>query len=115
MNTNWSDELRGLDVIGPTRDLWAEAVARAGSGAPRRAWRRRTVVAVAVAALAFAGAASAFAYRLLSPSPGFTAGLSGLQSLPTVPWPASIPTDVLAKAAYLVGITPDEAKHSLRL
>jgi len=113
MSTNWSDELRILDGVGPTRDLWEDAVARVGFAPPRRAWRRRT--AVAVTALVFAAAASAFAYRLLSPSPGFTAGLSGLESLPTVPWPSSIPTDSLPGLASATGLTPDQAEHSMRL
>ncbi|HEY2354014.1 MAG TPA: hypothetical protein VGH79_03835 [Gaiellaceae bacterium] len=113
MSTNWSEELRPLDAVGPTRDLWEDALVRAGSAAPSRAWRRRTVVALAV--LAFAGIASAFAYRLLSPSPGFTAGLSGLESLPTVPWPASMPEGSLPMLASGIGLTPSEAKQRLRL
>jgi hypothetical protein len=113
MNTNWPDELRALDAVGPARDLWAEALARAGSAGPRSAWRRRAVIAIAV--LAFVGAASAFAYRLLSPSPGFTAGLSGLESLPTVPWPSSMPTGGVPMDARATGLTTDQALHSLRL
>jgi hypothetical protein len=115
MSTNWSNELRALDRVAPSRDLWAAAVARAESLSPRRARSRRTIVAIAVAALALAGAASAFAYHVLSPSPGFTAGLSGLESLPTVPWPSSIPTDGLPSLASATGLTADQAEHSLRL
>lgn len=115
MNTNWPDELRSLDGVSSSRDLWADAVARAADPRPRRTPRRRTVVAVAVAALALAGAASAFAYHVLSPSPGFTAGLSGLESLPTVPWPASMPTDSLPDIASATGLTVSEAEQRLRL
>lgn len=129
MNVNWSDELQALDRVGPSRDLWADALARAEQTRrhPRpadglitaltgvRSWRRRTAVAVSVAALAFIGAASALAYGLLGPSPGFTAGLSGLESLPTVPWPASMPTDSLPQLASATGLTASEAEQRLRL
>jgi hypothetical protein len=115
MSTNWSDELRALDDVAPSRDLWAAAVARAESLPPRRVRSRRTIVAIAVAALALAGAASAFAYHVLSPSPGFTAGLSGLESLSTVPWPASMPTDSLPHLASATGLTASEAEQRLRL
>lgn len=115
MNTNWSDELRALDGVAPERDLWADALARVGSPSPRRAWGRRTVVAFAASALVLIGAASAFAYHYLGPSPGFTAGLSGLESLPTVPWPASMPTDSLPQLASATGLTASEAEQRLRL
>ena len=62
---SWSDELRALDRVEPTRDLWADALARAASppsrarGGSRGLWsgRRRTVVLVA--ALGVAGLAAA--------------------------------------------------------
>ena len=65
MNVNWSDELRVLDRVGPSRDLWADALARAASSplrrgradrglnwasAPRLRPPRRRVVLIAVAA-----------------------------------------------------------------
>jgi hypothetical protein len=115
MSTNWPDELRTLDRVGPSRDLWTDALARSEAFSPRHVRPRRTVVAIAVAALALVGAASAFAYHELSPSPGFTAGLSGLESLPTVPWPSSIPTDGLPDLASATGLTAGQAEHSLRL
>jgi hypothetical protein len=115
MSTNWSDELRALDRVAPSRDLWTEAVARAESFPARRLRNRRTIVAVAVAALALAGAASAFAYHVLSPSPGFTAGLSGLESLPTVSWPSGIPTDGLPQLASATGLTAAQAEQRIRL
>ncbi|HZS30243.1 MAG TPA: hypothetical protein VFA37_03190 [Gaiellaceae bacterium] len=115
MSTNWPEELRSLDGVAPSRDLWADAVARATAPRPRPARSRRSVVAVAVVALALIGAASAFAYHELSPSPGFTAGLSSLESLPTVPWPSSMPTDSLPQLASATGLTVDQAEHSLRL
>jgi hypothetical protein len=128
MNVNWSDQLRALDRVGPSRDLWADALARAQSPRPlstaggvfaalawTRSWRRRTVVAVSVAVLAALGAGSALAYHFLGPSPGFTAGLSGLESLPTVPWPPSIPKDSLPHLAEATGLTASEAEQRLRL
>jgi hypothetical protein len=129
MNTSWSDELRALDQVGPSRDLWAEALARAESRHPRgltrpgrfhalawvRSWPRRTAVAVSVAVLAAAGAGSALAYHYFGPSPGFTAGLSGLNSLPTVPWPSSIPTDGLDGLASATGLTANQAEQRMRL
>jgi hypothetical protein len=129
MNKSWSDELQGLDQVGPSRDLWAEALARAASSHPRspvtrgrfhmlasmRSWRRRTAVAVSVAVLAALGAGSALAYRYLGPSPGFTAGLSGLESLPTVPWPSSIPKDGLPQLASATGLTASQAEQRMRL
>lgn len=129
MNENWSRELEALDRVGPSRDLWAEAVARAQSPRPRRrrapgrfhalawvrSWRRRTAVAVSVGVLAAAGAGSALAYHYLGPSPGFTAGLSGLNSLPTVPWPSSIPRDGLPQLASATGLTAGQAEQRMRL
>ena len=129
MNGNWSDELQALDRVGPSRDLWAEALARAESShrsrlatpdgfhalAWVRSWRRRTAVAVSVAVLAAAGAGSALAYQYLGPSPGFTAGLSGLNSLPTVPWPSSIPKDGLPQLASATGLTASQAEQRMRL
>jgi hypothetical protein len=66
MNDNWSNELQALDRVGPSRDLWADALARAASPARRGspdlsrkwAWRRRTVV-LAVTALGIVGLAAA--------------------------------------------------------
>jgi hypothetical protein len=60
---NWPDELQALDRVAPSRDLWADALARAASSRPRAgrgllglsrmpSWRRRSVVLVAVAFLA---------------------------------------------------------------
>jgi hypothetical protein len=129
MNENWSDELRALDLVGPSRDLWAEALARAESSRPRysdthgrfdvlarmRSWRRRTAVAVGVAVLASVAAGSALAYHYLGPSPGFSAGLSGLESLPTVPWPSSIQTSALPDMASSTGLTVSETKQRMRL
>lgn len=129
MNKSWFDELRALDQVGPSRDLWAEALARAESLRPRRlatpgrfhafarvrSWRRRTAVAVSVAVLAAAGAGSALAYHYLGPSPGFTAGLSGLNGLPTVPWPSSIPKDGLPQLASATGLTASQAEQRMRL
>ena len=129
MNKNWSDELRALDHVGPSRDLWADAFARAESLSLRhaansgrfhalawvRSWRRRTAIAVSVAVLAAAGAGSALAYHYLGPSPGFTAGLSGLNSLPTVPWPSSIPKDGLPQLASATGLTASQAEQRMRL
>jgi hypothetical protein len=80
-----------------------------------RSWRRRTAVAVSVAVLAGLGAGSALAYHFLGPSPGFTAGLTGLESLPTVPWPSSIPKDSLPQLAEATGLSPSEAEQRLRL
>jgi hypothetical protein len=128
MNENWSDELQALDRVSPSRDLWAEALARAESSHRRlttanrshalarvRSWRRRTAVAISVALLAAVGAGSALAYHYLGPSPGFTAGLSGLNSLPTVPWPSSIPTDGLSSMASATGLTAGQAEQRMRL
>jgi hypothetical protein len=126
MNVNWSDELRALDLIGPSRDLWADALARVESPRPRRrtgggglawmrSWRRRTAVAVGVAVLAALGAGSALAYHFLGPSPGFTAGLTGLESLPTAPWPPSIPREGLPLLAKGTGLTASEAEQRMRL
>lgn len=127
MNANWSDQLRALDRVTPARDLWADALARAAStqpgysrvGLPSRAlvglrsWRRRTAVAVGVIVLAAAG--SAFAYTYLGPSPGFSAGLTALDELPTVSWPSSLPRDSLPQLAEATGLTPSQAEHRLRL
>lgn len=129
MNVNWSDELRALDQVSPTRDLWADALARATSprraqrraGAPflrlawMRSWRRRTAVAVSVAVLAAVGAGTAVAYHLLGPSPGFTAGLSSLDTLPPVPWPSSLPKEELPNLAKATGLTASQAEQRLRL
>ncbi len=113
MSMNWSDELRSLDRVGPSRDLWADVLARGAAPRARRVRLRRALVAVA--AVVLVGAATAFAYRLLSPSPGFTAGLTGLESLPTVPWPADMPKGSLPMLARGTGLTPSEAEHRLRL
>lgn len=126
MNVNWSDELQGLDRVGPSRDLWAEALARAVSPRRRaghrspgltrmRSWRRRSVVLVGVVLLAAVTAASAVAYHYLGPSPGFSAGLSSLDNLPPAPWPSSLPRDALDNAAGVAGLTPDQALARLRL
>jgi hypothetical protein len=69
MNVNWSNELQALDRVAPSRDLWADALARAASRQPPArgrlrglsrmwAWRRRTVV-LATTALGIAGLAAA--------------------------------------------------------
>ena len=69
MNAKWPNELRRLDQVAPSRDLWAEALARAASPRPpdRRGlsglgwvWdsRRRTAV-LAATALGIAGLAAA--------------------------------------------------------
>lgn len=113
MSTNWSDELRGLDDVGPSRDLWADAVERAG--APRLRGRRPSRLFVVAAAVTLVGAATAFGYRILSPSPGFTAGLTGLESLPTVPWPSDMPKGSLPMLARAIEVTPSEAERRLRL
>jgi hypothetical protein len=126
MNVNWSDELQALDRVAPSHDLWADALARAASPRPRagrafrglsrmRSWRRHSVVLVGVALLAAIGAASAVAYHYLGPSPGFSAGLSSLDELPTAPWPASLPRTALDNEAAAAGLTPDEAAQRLRL
>jgi hypothetical protein len=126
MNMNWSDELRVLERVAPSRDLWADALARATSPRPRsgrgfrglnwtRSWRRRSVVLVGVGFLAAVGAASAVAYHYLGPSPGFSAGLSSLDKLPPAPWPASLPRTALDNEAAATGLTPDEAAQRLRL
>jgi hypothetical protein len=54
MNVNWSDELHALDRVEPSRDLWADALARA---TPRRRGRLRiaaprTRLALVVVAIA---------------------------------------------------------------
>jgi len=64
---NWSNELRALDRVAPSRDLWADALARAAS--PRRPalrsrrepnWvSRRRAVVLAATALGIAGVAAA--------------------------------------------------------
>ncbi len=125
MNVNWSDELQGLDRVGPSRDLWADALARAASPRPRaghhspgltrmRSWRRRSIVLVGVAFLAAVTAASAVAYHYLGPSPGFSAGLSSLDNLPPAPWPSSLPGGLAAEAAA-TGLTASQAEQRLRL
>jgi hypothetical protein len=126
MNVNWSEELRALDRVGPSRDLWADALARVEAHHPRhrtggsalasmRSWRRRTAVAASAAVLVALGAGSALAYHYLGPSPGFTAGLTGLESLPTAPWPSTIPTDGLPQMAEATGLTAREAEQRMRL
>lgn len=126
MTMNWRNELHALDDVGPSRDLWADALARAGSSIPsvRTGWRllgwmpswsRRSFVLVGVALLAAIGAASALAYHYLGPSPGFSAGLSSLNSLPTAEWPSSLPRTALDNAAAPTGLTPTEAAQRLRL
>jgi hypothetical protein len=126
MNVNWSEELQALDRVSPSRDLWADALARVESHRPLRrtsggvfgglrSWRRRTAVAVSITVLAALGAGSALAYHYLGPSPGFTAGLTGLESLPTAPWPSSIPKDALPHLAAGTGLTASEAEQRIRL
>jgi len=128
VNVNWSDELHALDELAPSRDLWADALARAESihshrdtpgpahGLTRmRSWRRRTAVTVGVALLAAVGAGSALGYHYLAPSPGFSAGLSSLNNLPAVPWPSSLPTGGLPQEAAAVGLTSSQAEQRLRL
>lgn len=67
MNSSWSDELRALDRVAPSRDLWADALNRAASSRPHasrrarglnwtRSQRQRTVVLAA--GLAIAGLAA---------------------------------------------------------
>jgi hypothetical protein len=68
MSVNWSNELRGLDRVGPSRDLWADALARAAAHRPpdRRGFRRlsrtpsrrRGTLLLAAAALGIAGLAA---------------------------------------------------------
>jgi hypothetical protein len=129
MTVNWPDELQALDRVGPSRDLWADALARTGSTRPHqrtpdrrfhgllwiRSLHRRTAVAVSVVLLAAIGAASAVAYHYLGPSPGFSAGLSAFDRLPQATWPSSIPRFALDRSAEAVGITPTEAERRLRL
>lgn len=126
MRANWPDDLEAFDRIGPSRDLWSEAIARAesrrhrGSRRPRgvpwmRSAPRRTFISVGLAVLAVGSAGSALAYHYLGPSPGLTAGLSSFDTLPQASWPASQPTDVLGHAAAAVGITTNQAAQGLRL
>lgn len=126
MNVSWSDELEVLDRVGPSRDLWADARARAASPRPKvgrgfrglsrmRSWRRRSIVLAGVAVVAAVSAASAVAYHYLGPSPGFSAGLSSLNNLPPASWPSSLPRDALDNEAGVVGLTPDQALDRLRL
>jgi hypothetical protein len=129
MNMNWSDELQALDQVGPSRDVWADALARSESSsrdrctvdgrsvglARMRSWPRRSAVAVSVALLAALGAGSALAYEYLGPSPGFTAGLSALNTLPPVAWPSSLPSGALADEAGAIGLTASQAGQRLRL
>lgn len=89
---------------------------RAGRGStvvPR--WRTRAVVIAAAVFIAVVVGASALAYRLLGPSPGFTAGVSAFERLPQAEWPSSIPRVALEHSAPVVGLTPDEAEARLRL
>ena len=70
MTASWRDELRVLDRVGPTRDLWADALTRAGSrGHSPPPSRRRLIVALAIAGLV-AAAAAGFGISLLVRSPG---------------------------------------------
>jgi hypothetical protein len=65
MTTDWREELRVLDSVAPTRDLWADALARAGS--PHRtspSSRRRLMVAMAIVGL-LAAAATGFGISVL--------------------------------------------------
>lgn len=129
MNVNWSDELQALDQVGSSRDLWADALARAESPSSdrrtadgrspglawMRSWPRRTAVAVSVTVLAGLGAGSALAYHYLGPSPGFSAGLSALNKLPPVAWPSSLPKGGLADEAAATGLAASQAEQRLRL
>lgn len=89
---------------------------RAGRGStflPR--WRTRAVVIAAAVLIAAGVGATALAYRLLGPSPGFTAGVSSFERLPQAEWPSSMPRVALERSAPVVGLTPDEAEARLRL
>jgi hypothetical protein len=79
---SWSDELRELDRVGPTHDLWADALARGGSPRPpaRRAFRRlswprstrrRTVVLGTAVGIAGVAAVIVVALGTFSASPAY--------------------------------------------
>lgn len=78
-------------------------------------WRRGTVVVAAAVLLAVTVGASALAYRLLGPSPGFTAGVSAFERLPRVESPPSELRFALERSAPVVGLTPAEAEERVRL
>ena len=69
----------------------------------------------AAVVIAAGAAATAVAYRLLGPSPGFTAGVSSFEQLPQAEWPSSMPRVALEHSAPIVGLTPEEAEARLRL
>jgi len=105
MNVNWSSELQVLDRVAPSRDLWADALARAGSPPPHanrgfpgllwmRPWRRRTVVlgsglgiaSLAAAILVALGTFSAGAAYAVTTNPDgtITITMSQLSALPAL-------------------------------
>jgi hypothetical protein len=68
MNVNWSNELQVLDHVAPSRDLWADALARTASPRPHAhhrfpfpRWRRRTVALATGVGIASITAAILFA------------------------------------------------------
>jgi hypothetical protein len=129
MNGNWSDELATLDEVGPSRDLWDDALTRARKARSRRgtssglvhgltrmrSGQRRTAVTVCVAVLAALSASSALAYHYLGSSQGLSAGLSSLDNIAPSPWPSSLPKGGLADEAAATGLTLSEAEQRLRL
>jgi hypothetical protein len=102
-----ADPLPGLD--------FGDVRARArGSVRRLRRPRRRGLVAALVAAAVIGGGATALAYHYLGPSPGFTAGFSAFDRLPSaVPEPA--PAVGLDHMAAYLGLTEAEAAQRWRL
>lgn len=82
MNDNWSNELQVLDRVGPSRDLWEDALARATAPRPRfRTTSARRSVRIAIALVVLAGITTgvAWAAGAFKPSPRelFTANPQG--------------------------------------
>lgn len=91
---------------------WQEVLRRVGVRGRRS---RRRVLALVAAGLVVAAASTAFAYHYLGPSPGFTAGLSALDTAPAASWPSSLPRISLDGAAKATGLTPGQAAQRLHL
>jgi len=126
------DEILRLLPLAETAD-WDDVLQRAGGRneaangpsssmrvrASGRDWvgglRRRTLVTLVAALVVIAGAGGALAYRYLGPSPGFTAGFSAFDRLPSSQVPPSMPAVGIEHMAAYLGLTVGQAERRLRL
>lgn len=107
MTVNWRDELAVLDRVGPSRDLWADALARAGSRPRARGHRRGPLVAIAVVA---ALAAILFA----TPAWALVRGILPFWSQPKAPASVRLVFSSLNRVGAPRGMSPEAVSGDTR-